>query len=235
VPFLGSGQNNFYYPPNALFLVLPVDRAFGILVCLHLLLAAGGMYRLSRSYVMGRDASVVAGAAFGMSFCLIARFSAGHLPNFITVCQAPLLLLLVRRAVCRPGAGRLSALSAGGALAIAGGAPQILYQLALLCAALALSELWTLRREHRPILPSLGILAAGAAGALSLSAVQLLPLLETASNSNRDAASADLIRPFHDFNLLHLVMLTVPRFFWHGASDPWLWREKTMYLGILPL
>jgi len=232
VPFVGTGQNNFYYPPSWLFLVLPAARAFGILVALHLLLAAAGTYRLARSYALGREAAVLAGLAYGLSFTLVARASAGHLPNFIALCQAPLLLVLLRRAILRPSARRGLGLAAAGALAIVAASPQMLYQTALLGAALAFVEI---QGKGRPVGPAVRVLAGAFVGALALSAVHLLPLFETALASNRRAPAADLIRPYHDFDLSQVVLLSIPRFFWHPASDPWLWHEKAMYLGLLPL
>ena len=234
-PFLGSGQNNFYYPPNALFLVLPVDRAFGIVVALHLLLAAAGLYRLARSYGLDRDASVVSGLAFGLSFCLIARIGAGHLPHFVAACQAPLVLFLLRRAILRPGPGRLAGLAAGGALPLLAGYPHFVYQLGLLCVAVAAWEIHRRRSAAQRPLPAVGGVIAAAAGALGLAALHVLPLLETAAASSRAGASADLVGSFHDFEPSQLVHLTVPRFFWRPASDPWLLHEKAMYLGLLPL
>lgn len=234
-PFLGSGQNNFYYPPNALFLALPAPRAFGILVALHLLLAAGGMYRLARSFGLRRDAAVLSGLAMAMSFCGIARIDAGHLPHVVTVCQAPLIVLLLRRAIDRPGLRTLGGLATGGALAILGGYPQFVYQLGLLCAAVAAWELHVRRRSGRRLLPAVGALGGAVVGAIALSAVHLLPLLEAAAGSSRARMSGELLGPFHDFGLSHLVLLTVPRFFWRGASDPWLVHEKAMYFGLLPL
>ncbi len=232
VPFVGTGQNNFYYPPWMLFLFLPVGRAFGILVAAHLLLAAAGTYRLARSYRLGREAAVVAGMAYGLSFTLTAHAFAGHLPNFIAMCQAPLLLELLRRAIRRPSIRRGVVLALGGALTLVAASPQILCQVALLGVSLAIVDL---RTEGRPLRPAVGVLAAALAGALMLSAIHLLPLFETARASNRSGPSADMIQPYHDFDLSQIVLLSVPRFFWHPSSDPWLWHEKAMYLGLLPL
>ncbi|MBV8881295.1 MAG: hypothetical protein JO332_15120, partial [Planctomycetaceae bacterium] len=234
VPYVGAGQNNFYYPPMLLLLLLPAGRGLSILAALHLLLAAAGMYRLARSYGLRRESAVVSGLAFGLSFCLIARLSAGHLPNFFTVCQAPVLLLLVRRAALRPDFFRFASLAGGGALVLLAGSPQFVYQLGLLCAALATTELaWRFRRGEA-VAPALGLMAGAFVAALALSAVHLLPLIETATDSNR-AAAEELVQPFHDFTLTQLAMLAVPRFFWHPVSDPWLGHEKALYLGLLPL
>jgi uncharacterized membrane protein len=94
VPFLGNGVANLYYPGNWLFLVFSPERAFETLALLHLLLAAFGMYRLGRYLGMGRPAATLAALAYSLSFSLILRIHAGHIPFLITQSHAPLLLYL---------------------------------------------------------------------------------------------------------------------------------------------
>lgn len=236
VPFLSTGQNNFYYPPLSLFLVLPLHAAFELLLLLHLWLAAAGMYRLARSLGLRRSPSVVAGLAYSLSFVLTARAMAGHLPNFITLCQAPALLLLVRRVVLLPTPGRIAALAAWTAAVLVAGSPQFVYQLALVALAWSAFELTARARRGAAWAPALGALAAAGVAGTALAAVHLVPLLETAFQSTRQSAEvAALAAPYHDFSLYHLSLLTVPRYFWHDVSDPWLWHEKALYAGVLPL
>jgi len=235
VPYVGTGQNNFYYPPNALFLLLPVDRAFGIVVALHLLLATIGMYRLARSYRLRREAATVAGLAFGLSFSVIGRMSAGHLPNAVTMCVAPAVLALLVRCVRKPTMLHVSVLATVGGVASLGGTPQFLVHLGLVSIAVTLGELWIRSREGQRVAGAGTGVAVAAAGALGISAVYVLPLIEVASSSNRMGVPDSLITPFHDFTVQHLVLLTVPRFFWNSASDPWLWWEKALYPGLLSL
>lgn len=236
VPFLSSGQNNFYYPPLSLFLLTPLHAAFEILILLHLWLASAGMYRFARSLGLRRSPSVVAALAFSLSFAITARAMAGHLPNFITLCQAPALLWLVRRVVLLPTPGRAAALAIWTGAVLVAGSPQFVYQLALVALAWASLELTARARRGAAWAPALGALvAAGGAGTV-LAAVHLLPFLETAFQSTRiSAEAAAMAAPYHDFSLHHLTLLTVPRYFWHDVSDPWLWHEKAMYAGVLPL
>src|SRR5262245_20473291 len=57
-PYLGNLSDGLLYPPHLLFLAIPPTVAFPVLMGLHLALAAFGMYRLCRSYHLGRAACV---------------------------------------------------------------------------------------------------------------------------------------------------------------------------------
>lgn len=234
IPFLGNSQGNFYYPGNWLFLGMGPDTAFETLVLLHLLLAAFGTYRLTRRFGPGRAASAIAALAYALSFSVLMRISAGHLPYFITVCQAPLLLFLLLKAVDQPSLRHTAALGGFAALVLLGGNPQFVYHLGLLSIALAAWRIAT-RRTWRPLL---SLAAAGGLGA-AIAAVQLFPSLEVAAWSSRGGTeAADLAKqsqPFHDFSLVELLGFFVPCYPWTPSAESWLPHEKALYLGILPL
>src|SRR5262245_55558577 len=120
-PLLGSGNGQLYYPGNWLFLILSPEAAFVGVVLIHLLLGAIGMYRLARTFRLGRPAATLAAIAFSMSFAVIARIHAGHLSLLITVCFAPLLLDLVLKTADRPTLVHSAALTGTIALVLLGG------------------------------------------------------------------------------------------------------------------
>lgn len=236
IPFWGNPQTDLLYPPNWLFLGMPSGTAFGILAFLHLLAAAAGTYRLGRGLKLGRAAAVLAGVSYAASFALVGRLYAGHYPYLVTLCLAPLLLHLVRLVIDRPSPRHAAGLAAGVAAVLLGGSPQFILQLSLLAAPFAAWRLAVRRRAGADWkAPAIGLAAAAGTGLL-LAMAHLLPALEMAGESSRAAGDVrGLADPFGDFTPASLVALIVPRFHWHAESDLWLWHEKAVYVGILPL
>ena len=129
-PFIANGQSAVFYPPNLLFWVMPVGRAFGWSALLHLVLAGWFAYLFLRNARVGRSGAVAGAVVWQTSSSFVAWV---HLPTFMsTAIWIPLVLLLVDRALV-VGRARY-ALGAGIALALSylGGHPQIFMYVALL-------------------------------------------------------------------------------------------------------
>jgi hypothetical protein len=238
VPFVGNPQTGLSYPPNGLFLLVSVQRAFEFLVFIHLLLAASGFYRLIRGFGVRRDAAVLGALSYTLSTALLARIDAGHYPYFVTICLAPFLLHAVRLTIDRPTARHAAGLAAATAAVLLGGSPQFIFHLALFAGALAGWRLYSAARETRSWRPA-AALAAGLAAGLCLSAIHLLPALQMAAESSRNEGSADELRaltePFGEFNLSYTVAFLVPYFPWKQSANLWLSHEKALYAGVLSL
>ncbi len=229
IPFQGSTQNNFLYPPNLLLLALPEGTAWDLLVFLHLSLAAAGTYRLARSYRLSRDAAALAGIAFGLSCPLLYRAEAGHLPNLVAAALAPWVLFRLRRGLQRPDLPRCLGLAVGLWLLFVGGSPQFILQTGVFAGLLLLIE-GPLTR------PTLACLAGALLLALGGAAPHLLPALDAAAGSTRgDAAVLELIRTHHDFGLRDLLGGLIAPGIWSPAAESWLRDEKVVYVGLLPL
>jgi hypothetical protein len=236
VPFAGNPQAGLFYPPNALFLVAPSSLAFEWLTFLHLLAAAGGMYRLIRGFRMRRDAAVLAGLSFALSQSILGRVTAGHYPYFVTLCLAPLLLHQVRLLLDRPRPLHAAGLAAVVAAILLGGSTQFILHLALLAGALAVWRLELRRRQRQPVLPAAGLAFAALAAAVAISAVHLVPGVSLAAESSRAAKGNEaMIAPYGDFDATALVGFLLPGFPWRTSANLWLWHEKALYAGLLPL
>jgi len=105
-PFAGSGtplladhQSAIFYPLNAIFWVLPVERAMGLSLAIHAVLAGGAMYALARDLGLNRLGRLIAALAFMFSGYMVARGS------FLTEVSAlpwlPLIWLYTRRLMRR--------------------------------------------------------------------------------------------------------------------------------------
>lgn len=81
--FVGNGQSAIFYPLNIIFLIIPVDVAFGWFSFIHLLIAALGMYALLSLWGIRPACSLIGALAFMMCGFLMAWL------NYITlVCTA---------------------------------------------------------------------------------------------------------------------------------------------------
>jgi len=235
VPFLGNGMSNLHYPGNWLFLILSPEAAFEAFAVLHLLVAAFGMYRLTRHFHLARPACLLAALAYSLSFSIILRIHAGHLPVLITQSHAPLLLYLILKAVDRPSVLHAAVLAAMIALVLLGGTPQFVYHLALLSVALVV---WRLVARGGPPWAIAAVVGSGLLGA-AVAAVSLLPSFEVAAGSSRGGADAaaisKLVEPFHDIEPAHFLAFWLPMYPWTPGAEAWLAAEKGVYLGMLPL
>jgi hypothetical protein len=212
-PFIHDIQVAVFYPPHWILFLLPpegVGSALSWLVVAHVILAGWCMYPYARSQGLGRAGAMA--AAIGTMFAgkwMFHLLDAGHY-ILIGLAWLPLLLLLLEAAIRRGSLVRATAAGAVFALIVLSTHPQWAFYSALFAAA------WTLgtalesagwmggegTRSWRRTLTALmrwagvGPWAALIAGALS--AVQLLPTLEAASQASRGAGvpSDDLAREF---------------------------------------
>jgi uncharacterized membrane protein YhaH (DUF805 family) len=260
-PLLANSQSAPLYPPNILFYLTPPDRfwyAFGLSAALHLLLAAGGMYRFLRALSLHRLSSVFGAAAFCLSAPVITWLA---LPTFLAVSAwIPWLLLLLKRAHDLAGTrdGRLAALGAGGTagmLLLAGHLQMAFY--GMLAGVLYL--LWQAPQVIRQGEPNTRtkrslLWAAGCAGglllAISLALPQVLPALSLSRISHRATGAPPSMNDYGAYvgNALparQLVTLIAPNFFgnpndgthWANSDRPGgnNYAEWALYIGVAPL
>ncbi len=241
-PFVANSQSAVFYPLNLLFTVLPVARAFGVSVWLHLALTGLFLYGYLRSaaWSLSAPAALLGAVAWQMSAWQVSWLA---LPTFLCVsCWLPLALWLTWRAATSETLGRWAALGVTLGMMILAGHLQIaLYCLALVF-AYAVFLLWPQRR-----LP-LGALLAGSL-ALGLAAPQLLPAIELARVSHR----AGTVATWHSYQSYvalalpwpNLVTLWLPGFYgsptqgtyWGAVANggPSAYMENACYVGILAL
>ncbi|HUS16961.1 MAG TPA: hypothetical protein VM536_18335, partial [Chloroflexia bacterium] len=248
-PFLGSQENQLYYPLAWVGWLLPLAASFQVNILLHLVLAGTGMYTLARVLGASRCGSVLAGLIFGGSGQLYTMLDLmGNadiyvwLPWVVTAAE-----LTWRR--CSPA---WTAVTVGlyGVLAVAGHLSWLLYSSAfLVCwlggrAGLMLIDHW---RGHHTAPGScrcrgqlIRVVAMLAGGPL-LAAVHLLPVLELITQSSRVTAGAlpTATSPeTHIFILTsRIIALLVPQFFGTavgGIGRPLVFND-CWYVGLAPL
>jgi hypothetical protein len=179
IPYIAAGgHGDIFYPTFILRQLMPVDVVITWSLLLHLFLAGLFTYYLLRTFTFGFWPALFAGVAYMMSGQVASLVSPGHEGKIYVSALAPLLLLMIVRAVRdgRAWAWGMIALITG--LAILTPHYQMVYYLALLCIPFTI---WiALRGRDQPIARAVAarrVLIAGIAAVLGLAiaAVQFFP------------------------------------------------------------
>jgi len=264
-PFVANLQSAVFYPPNLLFLVMPVALGFTYTAALHLILAGCCMLFFLRVWGLGRWPALAGATAYMLNGYFIAWLEYPAIGLWVAV-WLPLLLALYELALRRRSVA-LTALAGfivgvqflGGHLQVAA------YVIFAFLLYAGFRTVWPAGDgndgassapnaagdtppatvvssipRYEPLLRAVAALSLG----LLLAAGQLLPTMELAPRSHRPPASPATIQgtalPF-----THLVIYFVPKFF-GTAADFNYWGnlvgrpainffETSGYVGILPL
>ncbi len=241
LPFVANPQPALFYPPTWLALLLPVPKALGLIVVLHLWLAGTGMYAWLRAEGASKAGALVGGTVIAFSGYFFVRVQAGHLGVITTGTWLPFVLWAYGRATARRswGLAVLGGLPVGLSI-LAGHTASFLY-VALGLAAYAAFRAWEGWREERtvraaalPLAQTSAMLLVG----LALAAVQVLPTVELVAHSVRQGGSYDFAARF-SWPPGYLLTLLVPNFFGEplrtGYWGDGIYDEFILYVGVLPL
>jgi hypothetical protein len=238
-PFLATGQHSAYYPFSLIFLILPLDKAYGWYTISQLWLAGVFAYFFGRVLGLRRPSAALAGLIFqGCGFLLV---SSAVFPMILgAAIWLPLLLasleMVIRHASSPAGSGRTLPWAALGAIAlgaqILAGHIEITYYTLLVMAFYAawrlLTRLYQLWRQPqleaasdrryssllRPIAWLMGLVLIG----LMLGAIQFVPFLEVGqANFREGSATLAQIRGWA-FPLRRLLTFVAPDFFGNPAD-----------------
>ncbi len=120
-PFVGGFQSAIFYPPNVMFLALPVERAINLSFLLHLVWLGWGMAVWARLRGCTPAGAAVAALVVPLSGPVFPHLYAGHLPNICTMAWAPWLFAgFDRWWMSRDRRGLLVAMAAAAMQALAG-------------------------------------------------------------------------------------------------------------------
>ncbi|MDQ0191553.1 YfhO family protein [Alicyclobacillus cycloheptanicus] len=188
-PFLAAGQSGPLYLPNIVFLLLPIAPAMKVSYLFHELLAAFGMYAVLWHFTKRRLASFTGAITFVTCGFLLGHQI--HTQMFDAFSWLPVCFWLVLRVLSRPTLTRVCALSAGFAMEVYAGHPQVTFFVCLLL-GLYTALYWLWHRSRRAAAGVLHVVCGFVLG-VGLSAAQWLPTLQLASYSDRAAANASFL------------------------------------------
>ncbi len=260
-PYLGAGaplaanlQTAAFYPPNLLFLLMPVDRAFGWALALHVALAGLFACYLGRTLGMSRFGALVTGLAYGGGGYIVAHwvfpsmvYAAAWLPLMLAFTAK--LLSKVQYPMSNKGIGYwgldVGFLALVIALQLLAGHAQTSFYSLIIVGAFAVSGVMRQRTKDKSALLRQFLLVAcylllAILWGLALAAIQLLPTAELAVHSQRPGRLTDLQFAYElSFWPWRFITLLAPDFFGNPArGEYWAYGtywEEAAFIGILPL
>ena len=185
VPFLAQWNTMPLYPPSLIYLLLPLPWSLGFFCLLHLWFGGLGMFFLARKWTGNSFAAAFAGTAFcfsGLTLNLLMWPS-----HTATWSWMPWVVLAVE-AAWREGGRKLCIAAIPGALQMLAGGPEIIFFTWFVLLVLWIQQLATneFPRKASWRFPAVIVLVA------IMAAAQLLPFLDFAAHSQREAGFADL-------------------------------------------
>ena len=90
-PYLGGMQGAQLYPPNWIFLILPLPVAINWSIALHVFAIGAFMFLWMKQRDLAASASFLAGTLVMFSGAFFTHIFAGHLPQLCTMSWAPLI------------------------------------------------------------------------------------------------------------------------------------------------
>ncbi len=234
-PLLGGFQAGLLYPPNLLYLVLPIEQALDVDLALHVSLTAVFTLAWAQSRGLSPLAALLSAAVLTFGGTFFVRVLAGQASLVAAMTWAPLVLLAVDRVLDDASLGWTLVGILAVALQLLAGYPACVYATALAVALHALPGWWRSERRARCTLSlaSIGLVP------LLLAAVQILPGLETAAESVRSGGVPYEFATSFSFPPENLITLLVPTVlgdithleYW----GRWFFWDATAFMGVIGL
>ncbi len=232
-PFLGDFQSAELYPPNVIFLILPMARAVNFSFLLHLLILAWGMGYWGYRRGWHPLASVLAGLTVALSGPVFPHLYGGHLSNLSSLAWAPWILAWLEDAWQGPARRPLLLAAAGVCLQILGGHVQYCFYTGIAAGVNALAHSFAPPAVRRRALP---MVAAAFGGAAILAAAQLLPGFASLAESVREGKLDFSFVKMFSFPIENTLTFFAPGFFGGISPDAYwgrayLW-EVSVFIGV---
>jgi len=232
-PFLGGFQSALIYPPNLIFLVLPLCRAVNLSLVVHLFILGAGVHRWASRRGLHPVAAGLCALALPLSGPVFPHVYAGHLSNLCTLAWAPWIFASLED--WYRGGSRRSLLLASAAVCmqILAGQMQYVFYIAVAAGIHAAAFSLASPAARLRALPA----AAGIyCGAAALAAAQFIPGLAAAAEGLRQTRLDVGFAGQFSFPPENLLTLIAPGFFgdpvrhlYWGRCYPW---EMSVFAGV---
>ncbi len=178
LPFVDAMHGDIFYPTTVLKFVMPVHRAMGWKLVLHVFLAGVFTYGWLRHLRIGRLIATFGGVTYMLAPVMVTLVYPGHDGKLFVSALTPLALWVTDWAVVRGGMWRFALLATVIALLIYTAHMQLAYYTAWAVAVLAIYRLIEARRKGQASTRTLAgrfvmFVLAGVIGALGIGAMQL--------------------------------------------------------------
>ncbi len=177
LPFVDAMHGDIFYPTTILKFLMPVHRAMGWKIVLHVFLAGVVTYGWLRHLRVSRPIAVFGGATYMLAPVLVTLVYPGHDGKLFVTALTPLALWATDQAITRGGAWRFAVLACAVGLLIFTAHMQLAYFATWALVVVGLFRLFQAWREGKGgvlVARRFGAFAvAGIIGALAMGAVQL--------------------------------------------------------------
>jgi hypothetical protein len=231
-PFLGNFESALLYPPNWLYLIMPLGPAINIGIILHVFLAGFLTYLWATYRGLHPISSFISGTVFMFGGAYFLHLYAGHLPNLCAMVWAPLLFLSIDGLVQKV---RLDWILLGVfavSMQILAGHPQYVYFTAIIATIYVLLNL----KGNNAKLGVLTSFFSLYAGASLITAAQLWTGLEAIFECGRNIPLEYHSASSFSFPPENLLTLILPDFFGNLTSvhywGRWFLWEVSLFIGI---
>ncbi len=238
-PLLANYQAGLFYPPNWLYLIIPVAYANGLVGLMHVVWAGFGMRTLLRRWEVSRFGQGVGMIAYALSGFLIARF--GILPILCVASWLPWLVASVDALLsAEPGSWQafngVVQLSGVAALMLLAGHAQLSFYSLLMAGSYAL---WLFFKREGDCKQSARVLAMALLAVtvgIGLASVQLIPTLELMQTSHRAAGVDRYTSLSYSFWPWHFLTFLMPNLFGSPAAGDYVgygaYWEDAVFVGL---
>jgi len=239
VPFVGNFQSALFYPPNLVFLIVPIGVAARASILLHVWLSILFTYLLARQLRCGLTGAAVSAMVFGFCAAQLLRVPAGHWGVSCAIPWLALILLCTELLMRKPSRIVLVVGACAAAFQVLSGVPQYVFISVLAAASFAIVRSIGAGLDWRGRLRRWGAFAGMYALGAGVAAIQLLPGIEAAMNGAR---SLPMRRAWiEQFSLAPewFFTLLIPGFFGGTKNAPYwgrfLYWEMIAYIGVVGL
>ena len=225
VPFLGGFQAALLYPPDWIYLVLPLAKAINLEIALHVFLLGLFMAMWTRRYQLHPLAVLFASSIvmFGGSFFL--HIYPGHLATLDAMTWVPLILLTVDELIDAPQPKWILLGIFAVAMQILAGHPQTVFNTIVACAIYGAIGLINAKR---PLWTILAIVAVGI-GAIGIDAIQIWTGLQAAGEGTRHGGVTFEFASMLSLPPENFLTLLVPGFFGNTTGLPYWGRWSYLW------
>jgi len=231
-PFFANFQSALLYPPNAIYLVLRLDKAINLDIALHVFLTGFFMYLWALQRDLRPAAALLTECLlmFGGPFFL--HVYAGHLTALAAMAWTPLLFLVCDGLLRKPSLRWCLLGAFGVAMQVLAGYPQHVFYTAIAIGLYVVARGWRTPHGARAVAGVAAFYGGGAA----LSAVQIVSGLAAARGSIRGGGAPYEMASMFALPPENFLTLLAPGFFGDMANCAYwgrcfLW-EMSLFMGV---
>lgn len=232
-PFMGGFQAALLYPPNWLYMILPLPLAVNLGIVLHLFLGGYFVYLWLHHRSLSSPAAFLGGVLFVFCGAQFPHVYAGHITHLCAIAWVPLIFLAIDGQFERPSPGWIFLGAFSIAMQLLAGHPQYVYFTGI--AAVIYCTMLTITAQRRSWKAPVGIVFMYMM-ALGISGVQWLPGLKAAEECIRSGGLQYQHAAAFSFPPENILTLLAPGFFGSVEGFPywgrWYLWEMTLFFSV---